>query len=142
MKLDDLTESAMRRTVRKQAELQREMRSNGMELSTVIATAMIADVALALTAAVGAEPTEQFLHGATALFAQHVAMTDLEWSAYQHGMLDWAELAVKHLGPHLDDPDEARHVGLIVADVIWHLGDLLETENWVTSLMKRVTSSL
>src|SRR5687768_16562293 len=115
--MDDLTESAMRRTVRKQAQMQREMRADGVELATVISMALIADVAIALVPVVGAAPTEQFFLGAHALFAQHVQMTDLEWNNFQHGMLDWADLAVKHLGPHLDDPVEARHVGLIVADV-------------------------
>jgi hypothetical protein len=140
MDLDDMTEAATRRVIREQNKMQRQLREDGMELSVVIAIAMISDVAITLIDQVGVDPTQAFLDSANALFAQHAAMTDLEWAGYDHANLDWAEIAVKHLGPHLEDPDEARHVGLIVGEVMWHMGHLPQTDGWVTALVNRVSS--
>jgi hypothetical protein len=140
--MDDMTQAAMRRTARTQLQIQRDMRASGLNLAQVIASAMMGDIAIALIPVVGAGPTEALLHGADLLFRQHQAMTDLEWAAYENPTLDWAELAVKHLGPHLPDSDEARHVGLILMDVMWNMGDLVQTEGWVTNLVKQVSTIL
>jgi hypothetical protein len=143
--LDDLTESAMKRTVRKQVEIQGQMRADGADLASVMSRAMIADIAITLVPVVGKDATETFLQAARDYFVQIAAMTDLEWAGYEHNenpTLPWAELAVTHLGPHLEDAEEARHVGILLCDVLWHMSDLALDDGWVTSLMKRVTSCL
>lgn len=134
---DDITDAAVRRTWRTNTKIQQQLLDAGFELEQVIAMAMIGDLAMTLTMVVGNDATELLLRGAHTLHQQHAAMTDLEWAGYQHAALDWAELAVKHLCPRVAD-GEARPVGAMIADVMWHLGDLVSSEEWVTDLMTRV----
>lgn len=141
--IDDITNASLRRVMRSQAQLQRKLRADGMELAQVIAISMVTDVACTLISEVGVEPTEKFLHACNGLFAEFAALTDLEWAAQTPDQTGarWSDLAVTFLGPHLDDEDEARHVGLMMSDIMWYLGDLPQTTpDWVTTLVKRVSS--
>lgn len=139
--MDDMTNAAMKRTVRAQAKYQRDMRADGCDLEQVIGMAMIADIAIALIPVVGKDPTEAVLHGAVEVFKRHIALTDMEWAAYDNAALDWADLAAKHLCPHVSD-DEARPIGGMIGEVMWHMGDLVVDEGWVTALVNRVSTVL
>lgn len=134
---DDLGDAAFRRTYRKSTQIQQQLLDSGYELEQVIAMAMMGDLTMTLTMIVGDTITEALLRDAAKVFQQHATMTDLEWAGYEHAALDWAELAVKHLCPRVAD-GEARPIGGMIGETLWHLGELALHEEWVTDLMARV----